>query len=458
MSTECVSPIILEVIRNQMLSIVREAGVTLERSGFGTAIREKKDYSVAITDREGDIVAQVEGVPVFVGALPFAVKSVLQAYSINEINPGDIFISNDPYLAGGTHKPDINIMAPFFDHGELVLFTICKGHWTDIGGKNLGSWSPDSTEMFHEGLCIPPIKVYNKGQPDEHLCDMILSNTRTVRLNRGDLGAELAVCFTAARRLQEIFAKHGWRTIECAILEMATQAENIARARIKEIPDGRYQRVEYVDSDGVTDDLIRIPVDVIVSGDEMTIDFSRCPKQSPGPCGNSSLARTVSAVRLAIKCLLAPHTPMNDAFYRPIKVVAPEGSCVNPLPPAPLTQGSLLGKTITEAIILALAEVIPERVMAGIFGSTLHLILSGRDPRYGGEVFSAAEGLGGGWGARYSKDGVNAVSSLGNGYLKDTPAEVLENVFPLRVEQYALFPDTGGPGKYRGGVGIIQDF
>ena len=451
------NPITAEIIRNRLVSIVREASLRLARAAYSSVIYEAHDFANALFDSDGALVAQAEGLPIFLGATSEPLRVLREKYSRDRMCPGDIFLVNDPYLGGGIQLNDGILIMPYFHHGELILFFVTIAHWTDVGGKTPGSWSPDATEIYQEGLRIPPVKLYSQGEVNEDLQAMILANVRMGESVLGDLRAQVAACLTAKARLDELLTQHEWPTVMECIRETIQQTEAIVRERIREIPDGVYTGVDYVDSDGVRDEPVKVEVDVVVEDGTITFDFSKCPKQSAGPCGNSAYARTVSAVRIAVKCLTAPNLMTNEGFFRPIKVILPAGTNVHPLPPAPVTMGTLVARAIREAVFLALSKVIRERVIAGQYGSPLTLVISGRDPRRGLEPFVLVNPGFGGWGARYHKDGVNAYVMLEGGALRNTPVEVIETLFPVFVERRALRTDSGGAGRQRGGLGVQTD-
>ncbi len=446
-----------QIIRNRLTAILRESSLRLARAAYSSVIYEAHDFANALFDASGALIAQAEGLPVFLGATPEPLRRLLRKVSASEMKAGDIFITNDPYLGGGIQINDGILLMPYFHGGEVVMFFVTIAHWTDIGGKSPGSWSPDATDIYQEGLRIPPLKLYREGQANRDVEELIMANVRMSDSVLGDIRAQFAACLTARGRLDELFAKYDWVTVKQCIDDSLDETERTVRERLREIPDGTYVGVDYVDSDGVVEEPVRIEVEVRVRGDEITFDFSRCPRQSQGPCGNSAYARTFSAVRMAVKCLTAPDLVTNDGFFRPIKLILPDGTNVNPRPPAPVTMGTLVARAIREAVFKALAQVVPERVIAGQYGSALTLIISGRDPRHESRPFVMVNAGFGGWGARYRKDGISAYVMLEGGSLRNTPIEVIETQFPVMVQQRLLRRDSGGAGRQRGGLGVQTD-
>lgn len=446
-------PVVVEVIRNRLTSVLFEASVALKRAAYSPVITETDDFSIAIFDTRCQLVAQLDQLPVFLGAMPEPLRTFVDKFSYEVMQPGDVYISNDPFTAGGTHKNDINIMAPVFVKGRLRLLVMSKAHWSDIGGKSPGSWSPDATTSFEEGLSIPPIRLIKAGEISQDVLDLILGNTRLQNNNKGDLLAQISGCQVVIRGLEEMFKKYDWELFSAVYNTILDQTEELVRRHISDIPDGVYRGFEQVDDDGVNSDPIPIDLDVIIEGSSFAVDFSRCPPQSVGACGNSSYARTLSMVRTAVRSLTAVNVPCNEGYFRPIRVVAPPGSVVHPVAPAPVTLGNHVARAVREAILRALAEAVPDRVIAGQFGGALTMILSGADASRNRE-FIYVSPYAGGWGAGSRHDGTFPLMMLEGGRMRNVPCEVVEQLYPLRVESYALRPDSGGPGEWRGGLGV----
>jgi N-methylhydantoinase B len=454
-----IDPITVEVIRNRLISNATEMTETIKRAAYSPIIYEVLDLSNAIHDRQGNLVVQAPGIPLFLGAMPAVVNSVLDRFGIENIYPGDVIISNDPHSAGGTHVNDINMVVPIFWENELVLFANSKAHWIDIGGKDPGSWSPDAENIYQEGIILPPIKLYERGQLNETALEIIMANVRVPDYSRGDLRAQLAACRVAEKRTHEVFKRYGSETVTAAIKEIMDHGERLIRAEIEGIPDGVYRVEDYVDSDGITDKPIKVVTTVTVQGSELSVDFTGSDPQTQGAGGNCAWAGTVSAVRLAIKCLTDPDLPGNQGCYRPIKVHAPKGTCVNPLSPAAVTVGlGDVSHVIIESIFRALASALPEKTIAGMYGTVSALVISGQDPRQDNRPYIHFMPYSGGWGARASKDGISGLMTIVNGDCLNVPVEVVETKYPLRVERYEMLPDSGGAGKYRGGLGLAVEY
>lgn len=453
-----VDPITVEVVRNRLISNVTEMTETLRRAAYSPIIYEVLDFSNTIHDTAGDVVAQALGIPLFLGAMSPVVMHCLTRIPIETINPGDIIVTNDPFTAQNTHVNDIHVVVPIFYEGKIVLFCTSKAHWVDIGGKDPGSWSPDAQNIYQEGIRIPPVKLFEGGKLNQTAMDIILLNVRLPQHSMGDFRAQIAACELGVQRTVELIDKYGWETVEACIQEILAHGERMMRAEIERIPDGVYAAEDYVDSDGVVDEPVKVKMKITVKGNDMIFDLTGSDLQRGGAAGNFILAGTISSVRTAVKALLDPELPANEGCYRPITVIAPEGTCVNPLPPAPVTVADNIAIVVIELVFQCLAQVIPEKTIAGMYGGVSVLTIAGEDPRFSNRSFIHIMPYSGGWGARATKDGVNGLMTIINGDCYNVPCEIIETKFPLRVERYALMDDSGGPGKYRGGLGIAIDY
>lgn len=451
-------PIWREVLRHRLMGIVAEMSETLKRAAYTPTIYEVLDFSNALHNTAGDVVAQALGIPIFLGAMSASCRAAIDAFGPEGLHPGDVIIANDPHLAGGTHVNDVNVLMPIFHDGQLVMFAQSKAHWRDIGGKDTGSWSPDAADIFQEGLRLPPVKLMAAGSLNEALLAVITCNSRLPVNARGDLMAQVAACRAGERRVTELMARYGAEKVLATLADILDHGERLIRAEIARIPDGTYTAEEWLDADGPTDTPVPIRVQVTVSGSDLTVDFTGTGPQNPHGIANTVLAGTVSAVRMAVKSLTDPHLPANEGCYRPIRVIAPPGTCVNAQPPAPVTVGlGAVNHVVIEAVLKALAPVLPERAIAGSNGSINAMQLYGQDPETG-SLFIHGMPYSGGWGARAGRDGVSVLQGAVNGDCRNIPAEIIETKYPLRVEQMALIPDSGGPGRTRGGLGARTDY
>ena len=447
-------PVTIEVFHNLFASVAEEMGVALGRTAYSANIKERLDYSCALFDPDGRMVAQAAHIPVHLGSMPASVRAALERFTLR---PGDIVALNDPYL-GGTHLPDITLVAPVFaptsDGSTLVGFVADRGHHADIGGMTPGSL-PLSTEIFQEGLIIPPIKLVRGGRTNREVVDLLCRNSRTPGERRGDLTAQIAACRVGERRLQGIVERYGWDETHAHMDALLDYAERLTRAAIREVPDGEYAFRDYMDDDGVGGERLPVHATVRVRGDEMEVDFTGTAPETPG-CINAPFAIAVSAVLYVVRCVAGEGVPANEGAMRPVRVHAPEGCLVNPRPPRAVAGGNVeTSQRIVDVLLGALAQALPDRIPAASQGTMNNLLVGGHDPD-GNRGFAYYETVAGGMGARPDRDGLSGVHTHMTNTL-NTPIEALESFFPLRVRRYALRPGTGGAGLHRGGDGIVRD-
>ena len=444
-------PITLEVMKNSLIGISEEMGVALKRASYSPNIKERNDFSCAIFDADCRMISQAEHLPVHLGSMIFSVRQAIEDLGINNIEEGDQIVLNDPYK-GGTHLPDITLISPIYYHGDIVAFSANRAHHADVGGICPGSMSGSATEIIQEGLRIPPIKLYEKGGPNDSVFRLMLANTRTPKERVGDIRAQVAANLIAKRRFIELINKYGWDTVKEYIEELMNYSEKRTRLEIEGIPDGQYEFSDYMEGDGIEDRIFKIHVKITVEGTNMKFDFSGTDKQAKGPI-NAVLPVTTSAVYYVLRCITDPTIPPNSGHYRPLEVIAPKGTLVNPNFPAPVAGGNVeTSQRIVDVLLGALAKAIPERVIAACNGSMTNIAIGGIHPETK-QIFAYYETLGGGFGARYNKDGIDGIHCHMTN-TQNTPIEALEGKFPIMIERYALREDTGGLGKYRGGCGI----
>ena len=451
-----IDPITVEVLRNAFMSIAEEMGVGLMRTSYSANIKERRDCSCAIFDADGATIGQAEHIPVHLGSMLGIVENVRKKYPLEEIKPGDMFIANDPYQGGGTHLPDITLCAPVFDDGVLVAFVANIAHHSDIGGRSPGSISGDSTSIFQEGLRIPPVKVMREGTIVQEIMDMILLNCRTGFERTGDLMAQISANIIGARRMEDIIKHYGRETTLGAMQELMDYGERKARAGIASMPDGVYTFTDYMDDDGIDlDTKLPIKVTITIKGDQIALDFTGSAPQVKGAINVVENALRAS-VFYALKAIIDPELPPNGGFYRAISIYAPKGSILNPIPPAAVGGRTDTCQRVADVIFGALAPIVPTRVMAGCNSAVSVPVISGPNHR-SGQYFVNPESLGGGFGARYNKDGLDGVHvHITNS--SNLPAECLEQEYPLMIERYELRKDSGGAGKFRGGLGYIKNY
>jgi N-methylhydantoinase B len=445
--------ITVEVVRNALTSASREMGVTLRMTSCSPIFNEGNDYSCAIFDAEGRLVTHGEFLPIHLGSLSFSVDYAREAFREEGLLEGDTVLMNDPYR-GGSHLPDITMVSPIFHEGELLAFAANRAHHLDVGGAAPGSFYPSATDNYQEGLRIAPVKLFRAGVRDAHLLRLITENSRLPRQMRIDLESQVSANRTAIERVGQIVERYGADVVSGAMHALLEHSERRMRAVIAGWPDGDYSASDWLDNDGIGDEPREIRVTLRVKGDEIEVDFSGSSPQTAGPL-NSVLGYTYSGVYMTLQSATDPDIPPNAGCYRPIEIVAPAGSIVNPRFPAPCTGGNETVFIISGAIFRALAQVSGARVMACDQGSSNNLLVSGRDPR-SGERYVLYEYPEGGWGGNRDRDGLNAVYSIA-GNTWNVPVEVVERRFPVRVECYELRTDSGGPGKHRGGLGIRRE-
>lgn len=442
------------MLGHALLAVAEEVGATLIRTAYSTNIKERADCSAAVFGVEGNVIAQAEHIPVHLGSLLGIVEHIRQRHELSEIRPGDMFLANDPYSGGGTHLPDITIAAPVFYADQLVAFVANIAHHSDVGGRVPGSNAGDSTSIFQEGLRIPVVRIMSEGRLNRDLVDLVLLNTRTPGERWGDLQAQLAANRVGIRRLEQLYTRYGIALVQRCATELLDYAERKIRLAISEIPDGRYEFTDYMDDDGVGNDPLAIRVAIEVVGDRIRLDFTGTDPEAKGAI-NVVRTALLATVYFALKSALDPTIPPNSGYYRAIDVYAPAGTLVNPRPPAPVAGRTDTCQRVVDVVFGALARAVPEKIPAASNGAVTAIHLSGRNPRTDA-YYVYPETLGGGMGARPTKDGLDGVHA-GITNTSNLPIEALELEYPLRVERYALIPDSGGAGKFRGGLGLRRD-
>lgn len=453
-------PITLQVIGHALTSVSREMGVTLRKTSCSPIFNEGNDYSCAVFDPRGQMVSHGEFLPIHLGSMAFATEAVTRAFGAEGLLPGDMVILNDPFI-GGTHLPDVTLVAPIFSGMRLLGFAVNRAHHLDIGGTSPGSFYSKARENYQEGLRIAPIKLVRNGAIDRHLQELIVGNTRLPQQLRVDLEAQISANRTAIKRITDLAQRYSPDELDAAMTLVLDQSEQRTREAIRQLPDGEYTASDYIDNDGITDVPREIRVTVRVRGDGVEVDFTGSSAQAEGPL-NSVLGYTYAGVYMVFQAATDPDIAPNAGCYRAIKIIAPEGSIVNPRFPAACTGGNEVTCIVHNTVFRALAQIPSDpdghggaHVMACDHGSSNNMIISGRDPE-SGERYVIYEYPEGGWGGNRDRDGLTAVWSIvGNTW--NVPVEVVEERFPVRVERYELRTDSGGPGANRGGLGIRRD-
>lgn len=443
----------LGVLRSLMESIPSEMAEVLKRTSYHPIFNEVLDFSTALLDDEGQLVASSMGVTVHLGALELCARAIINHFGKDGLKQGDVLVHNNPF-PGGTHLPDVDILIPVYHNKKLVAFSVARGHHGDIGGMHPGSFAGDTTSIFQEGVRIPPIKLYEAGKLNEGVRDLFLANVRVPTFSWGDLQAQVAGCRLGEKRMQEMFEKYGADAMREAMEWAMDYSEQLMRAEIDKIPDGTYTFEDYLDNDGIDKDRpVKIHVKVTVKGSDITLDFSGSDPQVRGPA-NCVLGVVHSATYCSLFNLTDPAIPKNHGCYRPVTIIAPEGRVVNAKFPSPVVSGNTeTSLRIIDTITGALARVIPERVTGSDSGTATAHIAGGFDPRTG-EYYAWYLGADPcAWGARATKDGFELAGGprIG-GHVAQVPMEVFETRYPFIVEEYAYVPDSGGPGRFRGGM------
>jgi N-methylhydantoinase B/oxoprolinase/acetone carboxylase alpha subunit len=453
MSRPRINPIEFEVFKNLFVSVAEEMGVTLCRTGFSPNIKERLDYSCAVYDAGGSTIAQGDHMPVHLGAMPLSVRAAIDHCPLD---PGDIVVLNDPYH-GGTHLPDITLVSPvFLDRRRRPAFYVAnRAHHSDVGGMTPGSM-PLAREVFQEGLIIPPVKLARRGEIVPDVIAMILANVRTPDEREGDITAQIAANRVGESRLREIVAKYGCARVALYSSALQDHSERVLRATIASIPDGEYLFEDRLDDDGFGRTSIAIRARLRVAGDAAEVDFTGSDPQTSGGV-NANYAIALSAVLYGFRCLVSEDVLYNAGIARPVTVIAPEGSIVNARRPAAVAAGNVeTSQRITDVILGALAQALPDRMPAASQGTMNNVTLGGRDPRTG-QGYAYYETIGGGMGARPGLDGLSGVHThMSN--TRNTPVEAIEHYLPVRIHRYGLRAGSGGAGTYRGGDGIVREY
>jgi N-methylhydantoinase B len=445
------NPITLEVVRNALFAIADEMRVIIMRSARSPLIKEAGDLSCVLTDARGRIIAEGRDHPIHLGVMAFTVKEFLKRVPAAALQPGDQYITN-ALDVGGNHLPDVKLIKPVFVGGELVAFAVCLTHWADVGGTIGGSYYTKATEIYQEGLQIPPIRLFDAHGTVRPVMDLILLNIREPVTGEGDILAQFAANEVAGRRLEELFGRYGTLTALRCFERIMEESEELMRAEIRRLPDGTYRGEDFMDDDGLGGGPIKIAVTVSIEGDRMTFDYTGTDPQARGPI-NVPYFGTCSGVYYAVKALIGPLVPVNDGAYRPITVIAPSGTLLNPNRPTPVVGGNHeTTRRVHDAAFRALAPVLADRINAGSSGTACCTIWNGCYPGTQ-RRYILYETHGGGAGASAVRDGENGIAvTMGN--MMNTPVEALEATYPVVHEEYGLVPDSGGAGRHRGGLAI----
>ena len=447
-----VDPITFELVRHGLNAVSNEMMITIQRTGRSPTTTQAFDFSASFMDERGDTLDQAVGVPLHMGTIPGAMKEVLAKFG-GDIAPDDVLILNDPYT-GGMHLPDIYCILPIYVGSTLFAFAVTVVHHIDMGGRAAGSMAHDSTEIYQEGLRIPPLKLFEGGKPNQTLVELIRQNVRPPEAVMGDLMGQVAACRMGERGILALVQEYGVETLKLYFEELREYSERVTRQKISQWPDGTYEYTDYIDEDGLDPDPIPIKATVHIHGDSLDVDFNGSAPQVRGAI-NCAFSQTVASTYVGIRSTMGVDIPNNQGCFRPIKVSAPEGTITNMRHPAPCAARGVTAFRIGDAVLGALAQAVPERVGAASEGGTStgrfgFLLPDGKIKVFYDNVY----GIGG---AVPTKDGASGVASL-NANLSNVSIEVVESQVPIRVRKYGLVPDTGGPGRYRGGQAMEREW
>ncbi|GGM77551.1 5-oxoprolinase [Thermogymnomonas acidicola] len=450
-----VDPFTREIIANGLRAAAEEMFYAFGKAARSPVIYETLDYASAITTPEGELVAQANGVPGFLGVLDYATRDLVSSRGVEK---GDIFMANVPYR-GGTHLNDVTLIMPVFHEDEALFMLVNKGHWSEVGGMRMGSWSPDATEIYQEGTQFPNVRIGRDDRIDEEIVRIIEANSRTPEMTLGDMEAQVASMRVARNRILRLIDRYGSEAVRASVESSILAGEMKARELLRALPHGSFEIEDFIDDDGINEEPIRVRARLTVTDDEFLVDFTGSSRSVRGSI-NSPYPATVSSVRTVFVAASDPHTEPNGGFFRPVKVVAPEGSIFNPVRPAPTSTYWESMSYAGDLVWHILAELIPDKLSAGHFLTVGATIVGGVDDRPGrGKPFAIVEPQPGGWGASFDRDGESALVCSGDGETYLASAEVIERTLPIRVERLELNTRDGPSfGKYRGGFGIVKDY
>jgi N-methylhydantoinase B len=447
--TQSVDAVSVEIIRNGLIAVTEEMKSNLTRTAYNLIIYEALDFTVGLFTVEGDSISIGLGLPMFIRGMSETVKAKIRHFGLENIEPGDILVTNDAYTTG-SHLNHFTFTMPVYHEERLIGFTCCMAHWLDVGGT-LGQIT---TDIYSEGIQIPIVKYRKRGVVNQDLVDIIAMNVRLSERAMGDLRAQITAITTGERRFLELVQRYSWPAVQGAVAQIMDHSEALARANTLTIPDGVYEAESFMDDDGLeVGKRIPIRVKVIVSGDEMTIDFSDVAKQVRG-FYNSGFTTGIACAQVAYKCLTTPTDyPVNDGSFRPLKVIMPMGTVISAERPFPMRVWMTFPMTVIDTIFKALAPAIPDRSIAGHHADLVFPNIHGISPEDGRLFIVGIGPLGGGWGAKSREDGVSATVCINDGDTHNSPTEQLEAKYPVLVESYRLREDSAGPGRQRGGLG-----
>ncbi|MCF3932018.1 hydantoinase B/oxoprolinase family protein [Acuticoccus sp. M5D2P5] len=447
-------PVMMNILDSTMVSICREMGILLMKTSYSTIFNEGLDFTCALADAKGDMIACAEFCPTMIGGMPILIKTCAQEIDFSTLEPGDVIVHNDPYR-GGLHCPEHTFFKPIFADGALLGFAVCIGHIAEIGGMVPGAFCGEATEIFHEGMRVPPVKIRKAGKDVEEVWKLLLANCRTPRQNYGDLMAMIGSVDLGVDRVGQIVEKYGADVFRDTCEDLMDYSERRMRAELDAFPDGVYGFEDVIENDGIERKPYTVAIDLHIQGDEVVADYRRSSPQARGPV-NATLGVATGAVYNGILHVTDPSIPKNSGCFRPIRVVSPPGLVVNVDYPGPLVAGNTeTHPRLANIVIGAMSRCVPTRAMASESCTGTNFVFGGEHPDYD-EYFACYDIMSGGWGGRHEHDGNDCVIAI-NGNCRFNPTEVFETRFPLRVETFEMMPDSGGAGRWRGGLGFRRE-
>jgi N-methylhydantoinase B len=452
-----IDPFTIEIVKDSLIAIGDEMFVALQRTSKSPIIYEVLDFGSGLTDADGQLITQGNGVTVFIGTLTHAVRYTLEKFGPDGLEPGDVVMTNDPYTGCGTHLSDVTLVVPVFDGESLIAFAASKAHWTEVGGKDPGSWTTDSTEIFQEGLQLPCVKLYEAGRPVQSMIDVIAANVRLPDMTLGDMHAQAAALRLGERRFHELCAKYGVDVVLGSMAALLDHGERLTRLELAELPKGTFEAENMIDDDGLGHGPFPVRVRVTISDDEFVCDFTGTHPQVPGPV-NCTVTGLHSGVRTLFMAVTDPTIPVNDGCFRPIRIICPPGTIFTAERPAAVSTYWETLNYVSDLVWKALAPVVPTRLPAGHFLSVCGSVIAGRHPETD-ELFLCVEAQTGGWGAGAAKDGEQGLMCVADGETYVIPVEVAEARYGVLFDEFSL--DTGptaGAGRHRGGRGCVRSY
>ncbi|MBE0520442.1 hydantoinase B/oxoprolinase family protein [Candidatus Bathyarchaeota archaeon] len=446
--------ITVEVVKGALTYAAEEMGIVLRNSAYSPNIKERMDFSCTLFDHKKRLAAQAEHIPVHLGSMQLAVQKGLEKFK-GKLEDGDMILFNDPYISG-THLPDLTLICPIFHEHRIIAYSANKAHHSDVGGKAPGSMAGDATEIYQEGIIIPPVKFVKRESIDEEIASILLSNVRTPEIRLGDLRAQMAANLLGKKRVLELVDRYGVETLHKAMEEIMNYSERRMRIEVSKMPRGSYSAEDYLENTGTSNKKVKIKVTITIKKNQLIIDYTGTDKQVNGPV-NAVLGVTLSGVYYVLRCLTDPTIPMNDGCYRPVEIRVPEGTLMNPTSPAPVAGGNVeTSQRNVDVLLKAFAQILPEKVCAACQGTMNNIAVGGMNPE-NGKHWTFYETIAGGFGGRRGIDGVDAIHTHMTNTM-NTPVEAIETVYPIRFLKYELRENSGGAGKWRGGVGLERSW